>query len=182
LGEWGHSRTSAMSSFDGAHDFIFTFYKKSMHLSCTIFETQWNIWRKSNIFPTPRASGTHNLGWPQWNTKTFGIRKLESLSYHATLFACWYTPCLKKTSHLWLAITLTRMNEFWYFFGRNVSNKVDNQKTLYYATFSNLCFCATWQNGETRKSHFYSAGLCYTHNAPVRCLPERKSCYLWCVW
>jgi len=25
------------------------------------------------------------------------------------------TPCLKKTSHLWLAITLTHMNGFWYF-------------------------------------------------------------------
>jgi len=68
------------------------------------------------------------------------------------------------------------------FFGRYVTNKVGNQKTLYYATWSNLCFCTTSQNGETWKSHFHSVGLCYTHNAPVRCLPERKSCHLWCVW
>ena len=68
------------------------------------------------------------------------------------------------------------------FFGRNVTDKIDNQKTLHYATLSNLCFCTTWRNGETRKSHFYSVELCYTHNAPVRCLPERKSCHLWCVW
>ena len=47
-------------------------------------------------------------------------------------------------------------------FGRNVTDKVGNQKTLYYATLSNLCFCTTWQNGETQKSHFHSAGLCYT--------------------
>jgi len=40
------------------------------------------------------------------------------------------------------------------FFGRNVTDKVGNQKTLYYATSTNLCFCTTWQNGETRKSHF----------------------------
>jgi len=88
----------------------------------------------------------------------------------------------QKTSHLWLAIILTYMNGFWCFFGRNVTDKVGNQKTLYYATSSNLCFCTTWQNSETRKSHFHSLGLCYTHNAPVRCLPERKSCHLWCVW
>jgi len=25
------------------------------------------------------------------------------------------TPCLEKTSHLWLAITLTHMNRYWYF-------------------------------------------------------------------
>jgi len=25
---------------------------------------------------------------------------------------------------------------------------------LYYATLSNLCFCTTWQNGETQKFHF----------------------------
>jgi len=39
-------------------------------------------------------------------------------------------------------------------FGRNVADKVGNQKTLYYATSNNLCFCTTWQNAETRKSHF----------------------------
>jgi len=40
------------------------------------------------------------------------------------------------------------------FFGRNVTDKVSNQKTLYYATSSNLCFCTTWQSGEIRKLHF----------------------------
>jgi len=66
----------------------------------------------------------------------------------------WYsTPCVKKTSHLWLAITLTHKNDFDIFFGRNVMDKVGNQKTLYYATSTNLCFCTTWQNAETRKSH-----------------------------
>jgi len=38
-------------------------------------------------------------------------------------------------------------------FGNNVTDKVGNQKTLYYATSNNLCFCTTWQNMETRKSH-----------------------------
>ena len=56
-------------------------------------------------------------------------------------------------AHLWLATTMTHMNGFWYFFGRNVTDKVGNQKTLYYATSNNLCICTTWQNAETRTSH-----------------------------
>jgi len=40
------------------------------------------------------------------------------------------------------------------FFGRDVIDKVGNQKALYYATSNNLCFCTTCQNGETKKSHF----------------------------
>jgi len=67
-------------------------------------------------------------------------------------------------------------------FSRNVTDEVGNQQTLYYATLNNLCFCTTWQNEETRKSHFHSVGLFYTHNAHVHCLPERKSCHLWCAW
>jgi len=48
------------------------------------------------------------------------------------------------------------------FFGRNVTDKVGNQKTPYYATSNNLCFCTTWQNGETRKSHFLPKWDCVT--------------------
>jgi len=59
-------------------------------------------------------------------------------------------------------------------FDRTVTDKVGNQKTLYYATSNNLCLWTTWQNGETRKSHFHSVGLCYTHNAPMRCLLKEK--------
>jgi len=40
------------------------------------------------------------------------------------------------------------------FFGRNVTDEVGNQKTLYYATSNNLCFCTTFKNVETWKSHF----------------------------
>jgi len=29
--------------------------------------------------------------------------------------------------------------------------------------------------GKHENHIFYSIGLCYTHNAPVRCLPERKN-------
>jgi len=51
--------------------------------------------------------------------------------------------CYNFDAHEWILI----------FFGRNVTDKVSNQKTLYYATSNNLCFCTIWQNAETRKSH-----------------------------
>ena len=44
--------------------------------------------------------------------------------------------CYNFETHEWILI----------FFGRNVADKVGNQKMLYYATSSNLCFCTTWQN------------------------------------
>ena len=65
----------------------------------------------------------------------------------------WYTvyhknvpplACYNFDAHEWILI----------FFGRNVTDKVGSQKTLYYATSNNLCSCTVWQNGETRKSHF----------------------------
>ena len=73
--------------------------------------------------------------------------------------------CYNFDAHEWILI----------FIGRNVADKVGNQKTLYYATSNNLCFCTTWQNAETRKSHISLNWIVlrYTHNAPVRCLPER---------
>jgi len=93
---------------------------------------------------------------------------------HASLGPSESTPCLKKNvpplacynfdAHEWILI----------FFGRNVTNKVGNQKTLYYAGSNSLCFCTSWQNGETRNHIFHSTGLCYTYNAPVHYLPERK--------
>jgi len=44
----------------------------------------------------------------------------------------------QKTSHLWMAITLRHGNGFWYIIGRNVTDKVSNRKTYYYATSNNL--------------------------------------------
>ena len=72
---------------------------------------------------------------------------------------------VSKTFHLLLAITLTYLNGF---FGRNVTDKVSNQKMLYCATSSNLCFYTTWQNGKTRKSHF--SLLVHCQNSTSRCL------------
>jgi len=73
--------------------------------------------------------------------------------------------CYNFDTHKWILI----------FFGRNVTNKVGNQKTLYYVTSNSLCFCTTWQNGETRKSHFSpNWTVLHAQCTCVRCLPERK--------
>ena len=57
-------------------------------------------------------------------------------------------------------VTLLACHEFdtceWIliFFGRNVTDNVSNQKMLYCATSSNLCFCTTLHNGEQENCIF----------------------------
>jgi len=65
-------------------------------------------------------------------------------------FGVWipYFHCVSKTSHIWFAITLTDVNAFLYFFGRNVTDKVHNQKILYHVTSNNVCYCTTWKKGK----------------------------------
>ena len=73
-------------------------------------------------------------------------------------------------------------------FGRNVTDKAGNQKTLYYATSNKMCFCTTWQNGETRKSHFslkccisrehYSSWTVLHAQCTSALSSERKNCQL----
>jgi len=53
----------------------------------------------------------------------------------------------------------------------DMTYKVGKQKMLYCATSNNLCFCTTWQKGETRKLHFHSnAVLVHCQNLTSRCL------------
>jgi len=54
--------------------------------------------------------------------------------------------------------------------GRDVTSKVGNQKTLYYATSNNLFFCTSWQNGKTRKSNF-----------SLKCCISQERCSSWTV-
>jgi len=76
--------------------------------------------------------------------------------------------CYNFDAHEWILIL----------FGRNVTDKVGNQKTLYYATSSNLCFCTTWQNAETRKSHFTQLD-CVTHTMHLCAVfLKEKNCHL----
>jgi len=64
------------------------------------------------------------------------------------------------------------------FFGRSVTYKISNQQTLYYAASSNLCFCTTWQNAETRKSHISHWIMLHTMHLCAIFLKEKKICHL----
>ena len=52
------------------------------------------------------------------------------------------------------------------FFGGNLTDKVSNQKTLYYGASNNLCFCTTWQNRKHENCIFpLSAALVHWLNS-----------------
>jgi len=74
--------------------------------------------------------------------------------------------CCNFDAHEWILI----------FFGRNVTHKVGNQKTLYNATSNNLCICTTWQNGEARKSHI-SLNWTVLHTMHL-CAKKKLSCVM----
>ena len=86
---------------------------------------------------------------------------VKALKASSVPYAICYTLS-EKTSHLWLAITLTHMNGFWYFFGGNVTDKEGNQKTLYYATLSNCASALPGKMGK-RKNHIFTQLDCVTH-------------------
>jgi len=62
------------------------------------------------------------------------------------------------------------------FFGRNVTDKVGNQKTLYYSALP----------GKTGKheNHIFTQLDCVTRTKHLCAvfLEEKKSCHLWCLW
>jgi len=72
--------------------------------------------------------------------------------------------CYNFDAHDWILI----------FFGRNVTDKVGNQKMLYYATSNTSASALPVKTGKHENHIFDSVALCYTHSAPERCLPERK--------
>jgi len=53
-------------------------------------------------------------------------------------------------------------------FCRNVTDKVDNEKSLYYAASNNLCFCTTWQKGGNTKITFFTQLDCVTRTMHLR--------------
>jgi len=79
--------------------------------------------------------------------------------------------CYNFDAHEWILI----------FFGRNVTDKVGNQKSLYYASSNNLCFCTTWQNAETRKSHISLNGI-VLHTQCTCALSSWKKNVIWDVF
>jgi len=140
------------------------FYGTSKFVSSAYLNIKLEMWANAQ-----RDGRPAEYRWrPLLNAAKFGwCPLLHRVSKNVPPLACY-----NFDTHEWILI----------FFGRNVTDKVGNQKTLYYATSSNLCFCTTWKNAETRNHIFHSIGLCYTCNAPVRYISERKKCHLWCVW
>jgi len=123
-----------------------------------------------------------------WSNLAFNSFKIKSNVENIVICidTCYkYTPCLKKTSHLWLAITLMHVNGFWYFLAEMLPIKQAIKRRF---TMPPQITCASAlpvKNGKTWKSHFFHSigpGLCYTHNAPVRCLPERKKIVIYDVF
>ena len=83
----GHSRSTAMSPFDRAHMTSYSTLIETMRLSCTVFEIQPAICRKSPILTHPTCIRRHRRGvTPVEFRGDFGIRKLESLYYRVVLF------------------------------------------------------------------------------------------------
>jgi len=63
-------------------------------------------------------------------TNTAHMYKLQSIMSSGCKCLIHQYTVSQKMSHLWIAITLRHANGFWYFFGRNVTDRVSNQKTL----------------------------------------------------
>jgi len=71
------------------------------------------------------------------------------------------TPCLSKNVPPLACYNFDTWMDF-DIFCRNATDKVSNQKTLYYATWNrpNMCFCTTWKNGKHENCVFHSLYWC----------------------
>jgi len=79
--------------------------------------------------------------------------------------------CCNFDTHEWILM----------FFDRNVTNKVGNQKTLYYATSSNLCFC-TPDKTEKHENHIFTQLDCVTHTMHLSAVfLKEKLSYVMCL-
>jgi len=63
------------------------------------------------------------------------------------------TSCLKNVPPL-ACYNLDTCKRILTFFGRNATDKVSNQKALYYATSNNVCFCIKWQKRKHKNCIF----------------------------
>jgi len=82
----------------------------------------------------------------------------------------------QKTSHRWHCYNFDAIEWILAFFGRNVTDKVGNQKRF---TMPPEITCASALPVKMGKheNHIFTQFDCVTHNAPVRCLSE-KNCRL----
>jgi len=114
------------------------------------------------------------LGCPWQDLELTGVFNPNSTSFDSAIFAWLTTVTDWLTDHTTRSATIGRIYsvskkrptfgllQLWYkwtdfdiFFDRNATDKVRNQKTFYYATSNNLCFCTMWQNGKHENCIFH---------------------------
>jgi len=76
---------------------------------------------------------------------------------------------VSKTPHLCFAMALTHVNVFWYFFGRNVTDDVSNQKTLYCAPQITCTSALPGKTGKGENRIFHSNAV-------------SVHCQIWLIW
>jgi len=76
--------------------------------------------------------------------------------------------CYNFDTHEWILI----------FFGSNVTDNVGNQKIFTVPPQITCASALPVKTGKQENHIVHSIGLCYTHNAPARCFPERKNCHM----
>jgi len=128
--------------------------------------------------PGTASSPTHRDSWKPFVLRATHTTACNSNHIH-TLHAN-STPCLRKNVPPLACYNFDAREWILIFFGRNVTDKVGNQKTLYCATANNVCFCTACQNGETRKWHF-SLNWIVLHTQCTCALSSWKK-KLSCVW
>jgi len=95
-----------------------------------------HLWRGNDQSHAPCRTPSTRYLWVSKRHRVFRVKTATQFENRDHIHR------VSKTSHLCLAITWTHVNVFWYFLGRNVTDKVGNQTTLYYATSNNLT-CAS---------------------------------------
>ena len=104
----GHSRSSAMSPFDGAHT---TSHSTLIYvLTCTVYE----LFVESRWLSPTHLRLASPLGWPRWNfAEICGVRKLEYLDYCVTLLAWFYvwTDSRTRGHSIYRAIKARHVNK-----------------------------------------------------------------------
>jgi len=102
-----------------------------------------------------REGGGGVVGWREGTRKKSVLRCLLKEELLQILSGILFYTVSEKNVPPLVCYNFDTRERILILFRTNVIDKVGNQKTLYCVTSNNVCFCTTWQNGKTRKSHFW---------------------------